>query len=288
MKHLITLSFLIAAATAATAQFTYHEWNFDDPAGTLLENAENTGDPGTAAFGEGLTHTTNGEGQYIIGDGDDSLSFRQAPIGPFAGTLTYEMEIESWNLDDNTTFRNIAIQFRDSVNGSNVIQFQINQEGSGNVRFRIEDNNGLARIVVPGYEELPSVSTTTYVISIQLDTVSGAWNLKINGGEAVASGTATVADMDVIRFIVGNNPFNTGDDFFSVERLSIFSTEPAPVPTTWFGYDILDGNWVEAVGWLGWVNIEEDPWIYSLPFEGYMYLPEGQDGESGAWLYVID
>jgi hypothetical protein len=140
--------------------------------------------------------------------------------------------------------------------------------------------------VVTGYEELSNVSLTTYVISIQLDTDTGAWELSINDDSAVASGTAIVGDMEVIRFIVGNNPFDTGDDNFKVERISLFSNEEPPPPPGWFGYAIEEDGWVNTGAWLGYVNITNDPWIYSDDLGKYMYIPMGQSGEVGAWTYL--
>lgn len=288
MKPLLITSLLLASFGLLQGQYVYHEWNFDDPAGTLLENTANTGDPGTASWGEGLTHTTNGNGQYVIGNGDSSLGYKSANLGAYAGTLTYVMEIAGWNLDDLTNFRNIALQFRDSVNGSNVINFQINQQASGNVRFRADDNNGVSQTVLPDYAELPSVNPAPYTIAIELNTSTGDWSIRINDGPVQLSGTAIVGDLDVIRFIASNNSFGTGDDFVSIERIALTSTEPAPAATTWNGYDILEDNWVDAVDWLGWLKIEQDPWIYSQTFSKYLYMPEGQDVASGAWIYIMD
>ncbi|NDV63191.1 hypothetical protein G0Q06_12065 [Puniceicoccales bacterium CK1056] len=287
MKKLITLTLFTTAAFAVSAQFTYHEWTFDDPVGTLLEEAANTGDPGTAAWNAGLTHTTDGAGNYLIGNGDISLGYKSANIGPYAGTLTYEIEIDSWDLDNVETFRNIEIQLRDAENASDVVKVQVNQQGSGNVRFRVSDNAGLTNFVFPDYGTLSSVSQTTYVISIQLNTNTGEWETKVNDGPVQASGVATVGSLNVIRFVVGNNPYGTGDDFFKVSRLSLFSTEAAPA-AGWFGYDIEADNWVNTGAWLGWVNITNDPWIYLDDLADYIYLPDGQAADAGAWLYVIN
>jgi hypothetical protein len=56
---------------------------------------------------------------------------------------------------------------------------------------------------------------------------------------------------------------------------------------TWKGYPIGVEDWVDATGWLGWVQVAEDPWIYSLPFSGWIYIPESQTGEGGGWAYVL-
>ncbi|MEX0331897.1 MAG: hypothetical protein AB3N64_10780 [Puniceicoccaceae bacterium] len=56
---------------------------------------------------------------------------------------------------------------------------------------------------------------------------------------------------------------------------------------TWKGYPVGDAGYVDTGGWLGWVNVIEDPWIYSVPFASWMYISTEQSGEGGAWVYVL-
>jgi hypothetical protein len=56
-------------------------------------------------------------------------------------------------------------------------------------------------------------------------------------------------------------------------------------PLTWAGYEIVDG-WVDTEEFLGYLNVQDAPWIYSLLFEKYIYIEESMMGTGGGWLYV--
>jgi hypothetical protein len=55
---------------------------------------------------------------------------------------------------------------------------------------------------------------------------------------------------------------------------------------TWFGYDVVDGGWVDTMDWLGWVNVTDDPWVISVPLDKHIYVPSDQPSEGGAWMYI--
>jgi hypothetical protein len=54
-------------------------------------------------------------------------------------------------------------------------------------------------------------------------------------------------------------------------------------PDTWYGYAVGEEGWVDTGTWMGWVNVEHDPFIYVLDLAGYLYVPTAM--ESGAWVY---
>lgn len=80
-------------------------------------------------------------------------------------------------------------------------------------------------------------------------------------------------------------------DNFYLDTTGINLTQPpvsgGPVNAQWNGYEVLDGGWVNTNTWIGWVNVADDPWIISTSLDGWIYLPEGQDTASGAWMYVF-
>ncbi len=56
---------------------------------------------------------------------------------------------------------------------------------------------------------------------------------------------------------------------------------------TWSGYPIdPDGVNVDTGAYLGWVNIEHDPWIWVYSLGGYLYMPEDGMEESGNWVWA--
>lgn len=49
----------------------------------------------------------------------------------------------------------------------------------------------------------------------------------------------------------------------------------------WNGYEVDENGWVNAVDWIGLVNVENDPWVYSLDLGKYIYV----NGDTG-WVFV--
>jgi len=75
------------------------------------------------------------------------------------------------------------------------------------------------------------------------------------------------------------------------------STVPANRPTltitysmaapTWAGYPInADGQSVDTGSWIGWIDIEKQPWIYSYGLNKYIYVQEQFVGPGGGWIWV--
>lgn len=58
-------------------------------------------------------------------------------------------------------------------------------------------------------------------------------------------------------------------------------------PPDWAGWaienDLLDVNTGQ---WLGWVNIEQAPWIWGYSLNSWIFLPEETITESGSWIYL--
>jgi hypothetical protein len=50
---------------------------------------------------------------------------------------------------------------------------------------------------------------------------------------------------------------------------------------TWYGYPLLPDYWADTGAWLGWLNVQADPWIWSQSLNKYTYLQD----DSG-WIYV--
>jgi hypothetical protein len=82
-----------------------------------------------------------------------------------------------------------------------------------------------------------------------------------------------------IAFAVG-----TYNNYFAIDNFQIAPAGPGP--TTWGGYDIGADSWVDTGGWLGWVNVDADPWVWVINLTTFVYLPESYVEDLGAWMYI--
>jgi len=69
-------------------------------------------------------------------------------------------------------------------------------------------------------------------------------------------------------------------DNFSLTEVATSSTP------TWAGYPVDPSGWVDTTPWLGWINVAQGDYVWSIAFGKYIYLPEGWVGTSGAWTYI--
>ena len=70
-----------------------------------------------------------------------------------------------------------------------------------------------------------------------------------------------------------------------IDRLTL-SYEPIIGEATWAGYPVDEKGWVDTEDWMGWLNGTHAPWIWSESMNGYIYLPEENVSDIGAWLYA--
>ena len=94
-----------------------------------------------------------------------------------------------------------------------------------------------------------------------------------------------------IRTISGDpeNP-NDGDDVY-IDRVAQapgieLTTPPMVSGTTWAGYSVDANGDCDTGAWLGWVNVNHKPWIWSYSLSSWMYIVEGQVTASGSWAYI--
>lgn len=72
-----------------------------------------------------------------------------------------------------------------------------------------------------------------------------------------------------------------GESIFlnAVAKYTGGSVEPTP---KWLGYDVDSLGWVDATDWLGsWVNVSQQPYIFSLALNKYLYITD----DSG-WIFA--
>jgi hypothetical protein len=102
---------------------------------------------------------------------------------------------------------------------------------------------------------------------------------KLISDEAVGIvGTFTYAGM--ILFASSTTPQIVRYDNFSVTEV-VKDTTPK-----WAGYPVDPSGWVDTTPWLGWINVSQGDYVWSIAFSKYIYLPEGWVGASGSWSYI--
>ncbi|MCC5806885.1 MAG: hypothetical protein JJU00_11215 [Opitutales bacterium] len=73
-----------------------------------------------------------------------------------------------------------------------------------------------------------------------------------------------------------------------IDQIRLGTTYASIVPRdgdeadTWNGYPVADG-WADTGDWMDWVNVANDPWLYSPAF-GWMEMASMD--EAGAWVYL--
>lgn len=90
-------------------------------------------------------------------------------------------------------------------------------------------------------------------------------NFRVYGSLADSSGVLTQEELEAVRLADGGK---------------------VEVSDQWAGYDISDG-YVNTGDWLGWMFIEDSPWVYNNLFSGWIYLSEDSAASAGgSWIYV--
>jgi hypothetical protein len=137
-----------------------------------------------------------------------------------------------------------------------------------------------------------TTSVELYVIKIELkandaDTIS-IWR---NPGAVLGEPTAIVTDLpefplyfDRIALSSWDHPDGLGfkSGFDEVRIGSSLSDVMAADsgPETWYGYSVDANGWANAEGWISWVNVAQDPWVWSTAFNKFIYV-----GSDSGWIY---
>jgi hypothetical protein len=51
------------------------------------------------------------------------------------------------------------------------------------------------------------------------------------------------------------------------------------------GYSVTDG-YADTGDWMGWVYVNEAPWIFNDSIQGWMYVDAAGSNEMGSWVYL--
>jgi hypothetical protein len=109
------------------------------------------------------------------------------------------------------------------------------------------------------------------------------------------SGTYGFAPMTLVMMgssyygVMMSTTANLPDDYDSLMYTLRIGASDAD---TWGGYSVTtnpDGSrWADATGdWYGYLNIDNDPFLYSFEMDVWMFMPEPSAGANGAWGYIF-
>ena len=130
-------------------------------------------------------------------------------------------------------------------------------------------------------------STTIYrpaVNSPVIDAAAGDYSAvttsDVDGD--VRSGTYDVgADEVAASGLTPHTAATTGPVWLDEDR--VLPTDQLP---TWAGFEVGEDGWVDTEGWIGFVNVDLEPWYYSYQLNTFFYMTARPDDSSaGDWAY---
>lgn len=293
---LCSVSGTLLAQTTTPLEF----WEFNDSASTDLQAAANTGTIATAwdLPTDIKGDVTNGSALVLSGDSAGYTRRTDPPYStplPASGAYLLEMTVAGWTIDSSTFANNSNLRF---VAGDSVMRFdlaelqfryqEVDVEGvitpTVKLQYRVNTGDGFTTVTVGEYTSMTSSTPVTW--SVVLDYDNGTAQGYLDG---VAVGEPSpFAPADQIHGIVfgkaGAGGWASPGTSVQIDSMGLSETE-AVVSESWYGYEIVDGL-ANTEGWLGWLSVADDPWIFSYSLEGWLYLPE-QTTDSGAWVYVL-
>lgn len=184
--------------------------------------------------------------------------------------------------DVNTGEENITFRERLPGNGARdrLLSTTDNFEGigdSGGSLYTFTDNTTYTvsyKVTRTGEEEL------TFMSSLMVGQ-----NLLSNHTEVDSTGIEP--GFDLLGLHANSNTFGTSntpdtpDNGIDFQQITLTYTSTG---TTWRGYPVVDNVYVNTMGFLGWLEISLDPWVYSYSFENYLFLPDETTTEG--WVFI--
>jgi hypothetical protein len=238
---------------------------------------------GSAAAGAGTLYY---DGSFGSTDADVDASAPPVDLQPTGPSLASNVDYDDFGerfdrVGLDSTFVNdqkLTLNFGFS-SGSLVFS----AASSGFTRFEMN----LAAAANAGTAELQFLAsgdgvTYTPVDTITVNTTDTRYSINF-GGLAALNGV----DGPVYFKITAPSIVQGGE--VSIDNVAILALKDAA--TTWGGYDIVtntDGSrWIDATSdWLGFLNVESAPFLYSFEAGVWLYLPEPDAAVPGAWAHV--
>ncbi|HSH08903.1 MAG TPA: DNRLRE domain-containing protein [Oceanipulchritudo sp.] len=286
MKPSLSKAFLMAAGFSLVAA----SQSFSQGTTVTIEPAKDN-----SIFSEAVE--SNGQGSYLFVGRTNEPSIRRALLQfDVAGAVPAGAIIESATL---TLLMNKTI-----VGGQNIGAYRLSRDwGEGTSNAAAHEGKG-APATAGDATWLnvihPSVPWTTAGGDF---AVSPSASKVVNqNGSYTWEGAGMVSDVQQMLDNPANNfgwiligPENTTSAKRFASRESTLPTDKPPTLTitysmaapTWAGYPINpDGQSVDTGSWIGWIDIEKQPWIYSYGLNKYIYVQEQFVGPGGGWIWA--
>lgn len=258
------------------------------PARLFLSNQADTARTGT------LNVLTGGKvnfGSVIV-----STNTNTGILNVSGGTFTSESFIKLGNVDGSTAIVTVS-GGELGAGGSLVIG------GAGTGHF-IVDGSG-STLVVPN---CTVGGGTAGILEFRLDAngasplmvanylSAGAGTLVIDGSR-YRGDSATLTLVDAKFTNPSSSPFGSvqitgfgsayaAEIVYTNTTLDLVITATGESPT-WATWSLVDSEFVDTEGWMGWLKVVDSPWVYSYSLNRYLYLPESNVGASGGWMYIL-
>jgi hypothetical protein len=151
------------------------------------------------------------------------------------------------------------------------------------------DMNVRAFIKVLGYNELGWAFQVKQEYTVFHDITSATESFDL---------TVTFPDLEVddslqvlqIGFEV-TGEFNVGDTAIDTATIT-FSDIAGYIEGTggasWAGFPVGDQGYVDTGSWMGFLYVQQPPYVYNVFLNNWMYIPEESVTENGAWTYIVN
>ena len=252
--------------TADTGAFTLSE----NGAVVVLVTGNKDGDGSSTVYlhdeNGAISLTSTTPELYAETGNNDSVSIflmKDLPAGPYNISWT-------WSTDDRGTFK-VAYMALDVGSGESIAV-------ANSASSAVQAGEGP---LVLSYTGLPADGVLVEVLSAQdASTAPAAGEVLTNGGDKRIAQywTGISGDLD--------NSYDVGASEAAAAGVYL-TTGGGGEPTTWLGFPIMEGGYVDTGAWMGMINVMYDPWIYSYSLQDYVYFPIDQDTVAGGWAYVL-
>jgi beta-glucanase (GH16 family) len=142
-------------------------------------------------------------------------------------------------------------------------------QGSYYVDLRYASPNGTAGATLTGPDNL-EVGTGTVA-------ATGGWQ----NWETLTLGPITLPAGESTLRLTMNVP---GDEDINFNWMELRAADDSVA--TWHGFPYYDESRVVAEGWLGWLEVSKDPWIWSYGLSAWIYVPAKNAEAAGGWIYL--
>lgn len=242
---LLILSLTVTAASAVIIE----EFNFDDPNGTLLEAAANTGTNAGNLWSVDVADMTNSSvqnGSYRLQKDNDNFGTNYLQIDNISsGQAWLVAEIAGWSLSsiagpgefDSGELEEFRFGFLTNDTGtsgsSNTAQVELQRTGSGGFEL-VGNQSGSGGSSIGTSAALNTVQTDPFVVVLELNEDAGQYSVFYKDGSNPFQqlGTANIdptRDGNSIRMVANNNWSGTGE-FFDLDRFYLTDESPLNEP----------------------------------------------------------